>query len=112
MHDVIARSGAYAISILSHEQRGVLDRFSGHDRTYDHDRLEGIRTDVAVTGMPVLPEAVAWVDCQVRTAHSGDGYTIYVAEVMAASLGEYSEQMPMVYFRRTPRTVTAADWSI
>ncbi|MDQ2683474.1 MAG: flavin reductase family protein [Chloroflexota bacterium] len=112
MHDVIARSGRYAINIISHEQRDILDRFAGFDRTYDENRFEGYRTQTAVTGAPVFPASVAWVDCEVRAAHNGDGYTIYVAEVVAASLGESSDQMPMVYFRRTPRTVTAGDWQI
>lgn len=112
MHDVIGRSGRYAISILSHEQRDLLDRFTGFDRTFDDDRFEGMHSQVAVTGAPILPASVAWVDCEVRTAHEGNGYTIYVAEVIAASLGESSDQMPMVYFRRTPRTVTSGDWQI
>lgn len=112
MHDVIARSGSYAISILSHSQRGLLDRFAGHDRTWDSNRFEGLRTQSAVTGAPILPGSVAWVDCKVQAAHAGIGYTIYVAEVLAASLGESSDEMPMVYFRRTARTVAAGEWQI
>ena len=112
IHDVVARSGNYAISILSREQRTLIDRFTGIDRRFDANRFEGLRTEKAITGAPVFPDAVAWVDCQVTASHHGDGYTIYVAEVVAASLGESADDLPMVYFRRTPRTVTAGDWSI
>jgi flavin reductase (DIM6/NTAB) family NADH-FMN oxidoreductase RutF len=112
MHDVVMRSGRYAISILGFEQRNLLDRFTGVDRSWDGDRFEGMRTQTAVTGSPILPDAVGWVDCEVRETHTGSGYTIFVAEVVAASLGESSDSMPMVYFRRTPSAVTATDWQI
>jgi flavin reductase (DIM6/NTAB) family NADH-FMN oxidoreductase RutF len=107
MHDIIDRQGLFAVSILSHEQVAIFDRFAGFDRNFDHDRFAGLTTTTAVTGMPVLPDALAWVDCRVVDRHLGRGYTIFVGEVVAAALGEAAEDSPLIYFRRRPSSVAA-----
>ena len=106
LHDMIDTQGQFAVSILSNSQEAILDRFAGFDRSFDGDRFAGLRTETAVTGMLVFPDALAWVDCQVVARHPGAGYTIFVAEVVAASLGEAADDLPMIYFRRAPHTLT------
>lgn len=102
-HDVIDGAGRFAVSILGEEQGTLFERFAGFDRTYDDDRFAGLTTSVAVTGAPIFPEGLAWVDCRVVARHPGQNYTIFVGEVVAASLGAASETAPLLYYRRQRR---------
>lgn len=100
MHSIVPVQGAFAISILGGEQSHLFERFAGFDRTFDDNRFIGLDYATARTGMPVFPDAIAWVDCKLVASHPGNGYTIFVGEIVAASLGEASEGSPMVYYRR------------
>ncbi|MCX6023691.1 MAG: flavin reductase family protein [Chloroflexi bacterium] len=99
-HDVVAESGVYAVSILSESQGPVFERFAGLDPVYDDDRFAGLATVEAVTGAPILPDAIAWVDCRVIQEFAGEKYTIFVGEVLDAALGAHQESLPLLYFRR------------
>jgi flavin reductase ActVB len=107
-HDVIDGGGQFAVSILSSAQVAIFERFAGLDRAFDNDRFAGLTTVEAPSGLPVFPGVLAWVDCRVVARHHGEGYTIFVGEVVAASLGEAAESAPLVYFRRQPGTLAAS----
>jgi flavin reductase (DIM6/NTAB) family NADH-FMN oxidoreductase RutF len=107
-HDLIDGSGVFTVSILSSAQTGIFERFAGIDRTFDDDRFAQLETVPAPeSGLPIFPEALAWVDCRVQARHPGESYTIFVGEVLAASLGASSEDSPLLYFRRQPGTLVA-----
>jgi flavin reductase (DIM6/NTAB) family NADH-FMN oxidoreductase RutF len=107
--EIIDRSGLFAISILSDAQVAIFERFAGFDRAFDNDRFAGLTTVEAPSGMPIFPDALAWVDCRVVARHPGEGYTIFVGEVVEAALGEAAEAAPLVYFRRRPRSLAAPE---
>jgi flavin reductase len=102
-HAAIDESGFFAVSILGEQHGEIFERFAGFDRTHEDDRFSGFSTIEASTGAPIFPEAVAWVDCRVVARHHGETYTIFVGEVVAASLGEAAEDAPIVYLRRQRR---------
>jgi flavin reductase (DIM6/NTAB) family NADH-FMN oxidoreductase RutF len=107
-HNLIDDSGVFTVSILSDAQTGIFERFAGIDRTFDHDRFEELETVPAPdSGLPIFPEALAWVDCRVVARHPGESYTIFVGEVLAASLGASSEDSPLLYFRRQASSLVA-----
>lgn len=107
-HNLIDASGVFTISILSSAQTAIFERFAGIDRAFDTDRFMGIETMPAPeSGLPIFPEALAWVDCRVVARHPGGSYTIFVGEVLAASLGTSSEDSPLLYFRRQPASLVA-----
>ncbi len=105
--DIIDRGGIFAVSILSGAQTTIFERFAGLDRAFDNDRFADLATTETPNGLPIFPDALAWVDCRVVARHPGAGYTIFVGEVVAASLGEAAEDAPLVYFRRRPSTLAA-----
>lgn len=100
MHNIVPQQGSFAVSILGGEQSDLFERFAGFDRTFDDNRFIGLDYATALTGMPIFPDAIAWVDCKLVASHPGNGYTIFVGEIVAASLGEACEGSPMVYYRR------------
>ncbi|MCC6629423.1 MAG: flavin reductase [Chloroflexi bacterium] len=105
-HNLIAAAGVFAASILGHDQAALFGRFTGHDPPHDADRFGGLAIVTAVTGAPIFPDAVAWLDCRVVARHPGPTYTIFVGEVVAAGLGA-AEAAPLVYLQRQLRHLAA-----
>lgn len=96
-HDMIGRSGVFAVNILNADQRHLAERFAGLVPDTE-DRFEGLTYTVAQTGSPILPDTLAWVDCRVWAAYDGGDHTIYVGEVM--DMGVNGDRPPLLYFRR------------
>jgi flavin reductase (DIM6/NTAB) family NADH-FMN oxidoreductase RutF len=59
----------------------------------------------AVTGAPILPDVLGWLDCRLRHAYDGGDHTIFVGEVVAAGASE--TRSPLLYFNRTWRQLDA-----
>jgi flavin reductase (DIM6/NTAB) family NADH-FMN oxidoreductase RutF len=102
-HDIVVESSIYAVSILAEAQGRIFERFAGLDPVYDEDRFNGLATIEAVTGAPIFPDALAWVDCRVVGQCPGERYTIFVGEVVDAGLGTSVTSPPLLYFRRARR---------
>lgn len=107
-HDVVAESGIYAVSILDEGQGHLFERFAGLDPVYDGDRFNGLATIEASTGAPIFPDALAWVDCRVVERYPGEKYTIFIGEVVDASIGASTAALPLLYFRRSRRQLAAS----
>lgn len=105
MNHIVNQQGQFAVSILSSKQIELFERFAGINRTHDDNRFFGLNYATALTGMPIFPDGMAWVDCEVVNRHPGPGYTIFVGEIVAAGLGEDSEEAPLVYYRRQARVL-------
>jgi flavin reductase (DIM6/NTAB) family NADH-FMN oxidoreductase RutF len=102
-HALVQQAGFFALSILGHQQAAVSDHFAGR-HTEDTPRLAGFATRAAVTGAPILTEAVAYVDCVVQAAHPEGTHTLYIAEVVAAQV--MTSTSPLIYFDRGYHTLT------
>lgn len=96
-HEVIVQSEVFAVSILALYQMEWGDRFAGRYPAI-LDRFEGIEVQGAVTGSPILPESLAWVDCELRHAYDGGDHTIFVGEVVAS--GAPGGAPPLLYHDR------------
>ena len=96
-HNVIADTGKFAVNMLAaHQQeRGMI--FAGM-RPEVEDRFAGIATDVAATGCPIFPDALAWVDCTVWAMYDGGDHTIFVGEVQDVYAAEIDN--PLLYHNR------------
>jgi flavin reductase (DIM6/NTAB) family NADH-FMN oxidoreductase RutF len=99
-HRLISASGAFAVNILSLEQRELSERFAGRDG-HEEDRFEGMETDRMLSGAPVFKDSLAALDCRVRQEIPAGMNTLILAEVVAAR-GE-GEGEPLVYHNRRYR---------
>lgn len=83
------RSGRrFALSMLPATARKLSDHFANPDRSRGWAGFTGIETTSAVTGVPVLAEALGWLDCTVHDVHEGGDHWIVVGEVVAAGRGD------------------------
>lgn len=82
--DLVELSGCFALNLLDEEQRDLAGKLGRHS-IRDPGKLEGIAWEPGpVTGAPVLPAALGWLECRViGRVESGD-HRLYVGEVIEA----------------------------
>ena len=84
-HRLISASGAFTVNLWDSEETRVFVKFS-KPAVDDGDTLNGRAVTVATTGAPVFDEAIAWIDCEVRHALDLGTHTLFVGEVLDASI--------------------------
>ncbi len=96
-HGAIESGGTFAVNILEKSQLEWGMRFAGLMPEVQ-DRFEDIVTQTAVTGSPILPGVLGWLDCTVAHAYDGGDHTIFVGNVEACGASEAGS--PLLYFNR------------
>jgi flavin reductase (DIM6/NTAB) family NADH-FMN oxidoreductase RutF len=86
----------FAVNILRHDQEELSNRFAW---VKDEDRFEMGQWETAVTGAPVLVDALAWLDCTVYERHPAGTHSVYLGEVQASSTPRAGES-PLIYWNR------------
>ena len=95
----------FAVSILGYQHHDISDRFAGRIPFADkEERFTGIATHHAVTGSPILSDAIAWLDCRIATQHDGNTHWIVIGEVVATN---QQPDQPLLYFDRNYRTLAS-----
>ncbi|MDG1480536.1 MAG: flavin reductase family protein [Myxococcota bacterium] len=102
-HGLLQSATGFGVSILSADQKELSNRYGGWgDKPQDHfDDLAGSEPlpRGEVSGAPLLPGAMAWLDCTRFAAHDAGDHTIFIGEVQGASLhGARDELRPLLYF--------------
>ncbi|GAB5492359.1 MAG: flavin reductase family protein [Phototrophicaceae bacterium] len=100
-YDLLEHSNAvFAVNILRAGQEEISNRFAFSQE----DRFAMGNWTTAVTGAPVLSDALAWLDCTVYSRHTAGTHTIYIGEVQASKVIE-PDAAPLVYWNRAYRSV-------
>lgn len=92
---LLRRGRCFAVNFLTEDQAALSERFAG--RVSVPDRFEGIAYRAAVTGAPILENALAYLDCTVAGAYWGGDHTIYLGLVEDA--GILRDGTPLLYFQ-------------
>lgn len=96
-YPIFEREGAvFSVNILRHDQIELSNRFAW---VKDEDRFAVGDWTTAVTGAPVLADAVAWMDCTIHGRYATDTNTLYVGEVQAADV-PHPDAPPLLYWNR------------
>ena len=96
-HDLVVKSGMFAVTILSAEQRELSERFAGKIPNI-MDRFEGVPTERLFADIPVFTDGLAYLHCRVLNSIPVGENTLFVAEVVAVH-GEGTGD-PLVYHNR------------
>ncbi|MEX0856208.1 MAG: flavin reductase family protein [Gemmatimonadota bacterium] len=89
----LLETGAFGISVLHSGQEAVARRFAGEPTA---NRFRDLEVRLAPSGLPFLPDAIAWFQCRVwRTIEAGD-HTILIGEVED---GGTKPGSPLVFFQ-------------
>lgn len=96
-HELVEKSGEFAITILSADQGDLSDIFAGKMPDIE-DRFEGLEIEKLQIDAPLLKGGAAFFNCRVVNSIPVGENTVFFAEVIAAH-GE-GEGDPLVYHNR------------
>lgn len=87
------RAGAFAINILGAEQETISRLFAKPGA----DRFANLDVRIGSTGSPILPDALAFLDCRIVGEFEGGDHLIVLGEVV--DLGILHDREPLTFFR-------------
>ena len=80
---LIRTGGVFSLSVLDREDRPIVRKFvKPVDVDVAGHTLNGFAFRLGHTGAPILEQAVAWLDCEVRQEVEVGGHTLFVGEVV------------------------------
>ncbi len=78
-HHLIEKSNAFALHILSKNQKDLIVRFKGPDPEGKFDSLEWSR---GKTGCPILQNCVGYLECRIFDRSAPGNHTLFIGEVV------------------------------
>ena len=84
-HELIDKGGSFTLNTVAREDRAIVRKFT---KPVEHDAAAGTLNGFAFhdgrTGAPVLDQAAAWLDCEVRQTIDCGGHSFFIGEVVDA----------------------------
>jgi flavin reductase (DIM6/NTAB) family NADH-FMN oxidoreductase RutF len=100
-HELIADGGVFALNLLSREDRAIVRKFTKPvEVDLDAHTLNGIPYHDGVTGAPILDQAVAYVDCEVRQRIDTGTHSTFFGEVVGVNF-QGAEDVPVLRMEDT-----------
>jgi flavin reductase (DIM6/NTAB) family NADH-FMN oxidoreductase RutF len=81
-HELIDEAKIFSLCIIDREDRAIVRKFV---KPVD---ISEWPTETHATGAPILTQAVAWLDCEVRQAVQTGGHTLFIGEVVDAGFSQ------------------------
>ena len=101
-HVGFRHAGLFGISILAEGQEEVSRRFAVGGAA----KFKGLELATGSTGVPLIPGALAHLECRVSGTHVAGDHTIYVGEVLSA---EVRPGRPLLYHDRRYRRLASGE---
>jgi flavin reductase (DIM6/NTAB) family NADH-FMN oxidoreductase RutF len=93
MHAALLAAPHFAVSILAAHQEALSRRFSGFD---EHLRFDGVGFTRGQTGLALLDDALAHIECRRVDQYGAGDHTIVIGEVESAVA---HAKRPLLYYR-------------
>jgi flavin reductase (DIM6/NTAB) family NADH-FMN oxidoreductase RutF len=91
-YPALLEHGRFAVNILNAEQTDLSRRFASTRL----DKFDDVRYHVSALGLPLLDDALAYLECSTANTHVEGDHTIFVGLVERAGTGNGE---PLLYFR-------------
>ena len=91
MIDAFRAASHFGINVLSAEQREISDRFARKGC----DRFDALRWERGATGVPLLPGAIAQIECATSQRVTSGDHDIFVGRMVRANVMEGD---PLLYY--------------
>jgi len=98
-HELITEGKVFALNVIDREDRAIVRKFT---RPVDVDgaSLNGFAFHDGRTGAPILDQAVAYVDCELRQTVPLGGHSLFLGEVVDAGF-QKPEDTPVLRMEDT-----------
>ncbi len=83
-HSLIKESGYFCLNLLSKDQIELANHF-GFKSGRKTDKFKGVDYENAPKGSPILKEAAAYVECELRDTFTTGDHDLFVGEVLDAA---------------------------
>lgn len=85
-HGLVEEGGAFSVNTVAREDRAIVRKFTKPvEVDAEAMTLNGFPFHDGATGVPILDQAPAYVECEVRQAVDCGGHTLFVGEVVDAA---------------------------
>jgi flavin reductase (DIM6/NTAB) family NADH-FMN oxidoreductase RutF len=84
----------FAVNILSENQSAISTRFA---RALT-DKWDGVSVCPGLEGVPLLSDALAWIECRSYAKYDGGDHLIMVGEVLSLTARSGADTRPLVFF--------------
>jgi flavin reductase (DIM6/NTAB) family NADH-FMN oxidoreductase RutF len=100
-HELVTEGRVFALNIIDVEDRAIVRKFTKPvDVDAEARTLNGFPYHDGATGAPVLDQAVAFLDCEVRQAIEVGTHTLFLGEIVDAGF-QKDEDTPVLGMRDT-----------
>lgn len=90
----VKEAGFFGVNFLRSDQSELSDLFAGRMPQIE-DRFADISYRSEASGVPILDDCLAWIDCRVAGEHTVGDHSIFIGEVLAAD--SLSDELPLTY---------------
>lgn len=88
MHGALSGSDRFAVSIMGAEQEGLARYFADRARPLGPAQFDAVDwVPGRHTGAPLVTGALAWLECEVLTAHVAGDHSLFLGRVLACEPG-------------------------
>jgi flavin reductase (DIM6/NTAB) family NADH-FMN oxidoreductase RutF len=82
-HELVVDGGVFSVNLVAQEDRAIVRKFTKPvDVDLDAHTLNGFAFHDGATGAPILDQAVAFVDCEVRQTVELGGHSLFLGEIV------------------------------
>ena len=100
-HELLAEGRVFALNIVDREDRAIVRKFTKPvEVDLDGRTLNGFPFHDGRSGAPILDQAVAYLECEVREHHDVGGHVMFVGEVVDAGF-QKPEDTPVLRMEDT-----------
>jgi flavin reductase (DIM6/NTAB) family NADH-FMN oxidoreductase RutF len=98
-HELVNGGGAFSLCFLRREDRALARVFTKPADDREEGCLSGYPVRSGTTGVPLLAQAAAWLECEVRTNLDTGDHTLFIGEVVDCSAPD--EEAPVLRMEDT-----------
>jgi flavin reductase (DIM6/NTAB) family NADH-FMN oxidoreductase RutF len=99
-HELVHEGGSFSVCTIARDDRAIVRKFTKPVEADGASTLNGFAYHPGRTGVPILDQAAAWVECEVRNEVDCGGHTFFIGEVIDAGF-QAAEDTPVLRMEDT-----------
>ena len=95
-HELISEGGVFSVNLVDREDRAIVRKFTKPvEVDVGASTLNGFAFHDGRTGAPILDQALAYVECEVRQQVDVGGHTLFLGEIVDAAFQKAEDTSPL-----------------
>jgi flavin reductase (DIM6/NTAB) family NADH-FMN oxidoreductase RutF len=100
-HELVSAGHAFSLNIIAREDRAIVRKLTKPvEVDLEAHTLNGFPYHDGLSGAPILDQAVAYLDCEVRESHALGGHTLFLGEIIDSGF-QQPEDTPVLRMEDT-----------